>query len=387
MGKDLRGRELGVGIHQRPDGRYQGRYVDRFGQRKSIYSVDLSMLRDKLNTAIYEDKKNMSVVDEKATLDYYFTIWLDVHKYGVIRENTRNGYIIVYNKHIKPVLGHVKLVDITQLRIKALLRDMDKAGLGFVTRDRVRILLLDLCGKAIEDNLLVRNPAKGIKLNRDDKKEIRVLSLQEQQDFFECAAGTFYYNMFTMACESGLRPGELFALTVQDLDFEACVINVDKTLLYNRYEYEETKSYKVGPPKTKSSVRKVPMTDKCKQVAEKQIVLRNIILRKTKKKLPENLGELLFVTSTGNPINDTTYNDNINKILDRINIMRDPLEEMEHFSGHCFRHTFATRCFEAGIQPKTIQKYLGHATLQMTMDLYVHVTDELMHDEIHKLEI
>lgn len=387
MGKDLRGRELGVGIHQRPDGRYQGRYVDRFGQRKSIYSVDLSMLRDKLNTAIYEDKKNMSVVDEKATLDYYFTIWLDVHKYGVIRENTRNGYIIVYNKHIKPVLGHVKLVDITQLRIKALLRDMDKAGLGFVTRDRVRILLLDLCGKAIEDNLLVRNPAKGIKLNRDDKKEIRVLSLQEQQDFFECAAGTFYYNMFIMACESGLRPGELFALTVQDLDFEACVINVDKTLLYNRYEYEETKSYKVGPPKTKSSVRKVPMTDKCKQVAEKQIVLRNIILRKTKKKLPENLGELLFVTSTGNPINDTTYNDNINKILDRINIMRDPLEEMEHFSGHCFRHTFATRCFEAGIQPKTIQKYLGHATLQMTMDLYVHVTDELMHDEIHKLEI
>ncbi len=53
---------------------------------------------------------------------------------------------------------------------------------------------------------------------------------------------------------------------------------------------------------------------------------------------------------------------------------------------HCFRHTFATRCFEAGIQPKTVQKYLGHATLQMTMDLYTHVLEHHLSDEMDKLE-
>lgn len=67
-------------------------------------------------------------------------------------------------------------------------------------------------------------------------------------------------------------------------------------------------------------------------------------------------------------------------------VAKDPLEQMEKFSGHCFRHTFATRCFEAGISPKTVQAYMGHATLQMTMNLYTHVTEEFKQSEIEKLE-
>ena len=66
--------------------------------------------------------------------------------------------------------------------------------------------------------------------------------------------------------------------------------------------------------------------------------------------------------------------------------MRDPLEEFELFPPHCFRHTFATRCFEAGIAPKTVQAYLGHASLKMTMDLYTHVLKDHKYDEINKLE-
>lgn len=56
------------------------------------------------------------------------------------------------------------------------------------------------------------------------------------------------------------------------------------------------------------------------------------------------------------------------------------------FSPHCFRHTFATRCFEAGVSPKTVQKYLGHASLQMTMDLYTHVLDDQKKEDMLKLE-
>lgn len=95
---------------------------------------------------------------------------------------------------------------------------------------------------------------------------------------------------------------------------------------------------------------------------------------------------LLFLSSLGTPLNATTYCDAIAKVVETINLMKDPLEQMEKFSGHCFRHTFATRCFEAGIQPKTVQAYLGHATLQMTMDLYTHVTEDFKQSEIEKLE-
>lgn len=55
------------------------------------------------------------------------------------------------------------------------------------------------------------------------------------------------------------------------------------------------------------------------------------------------------------------------------------------FSGHTLRHTFATRCFEAGVQAKVVQSYLGHATLKMTMDLYTHVTEERAAVDIERI--
>lgn len=74
------------------------------------------------------------------------------------------------------------------------------------------------------------------------------------------------------------------------------------------------------------------------------------------------------------------------RIVDEINLCRDILEEFERFSGHTFRHTFATRCYENGVKLKTIQHYLGHANLKMTMDLYVHDQDEHRKSEMSKLE-
>ena len=68
--------------------------------------------------------------------------------------------------------------------------------------------------------------------------------------------------------------------------------------------------------------------------------------------------------------------DAIKKIVNEINLGKEFIEEMESFSFHCFRHTFAIRCFESDIAPKTEQSYLGHATLQMTMDLYTSVLKE-----------
>ena len=65
--------------------------------------------------------------------------------------------------------------------------------------------------------------------------------------------------------------------------------------------------------------------------------------------------------------------------------MRSVENEMPNFSGHTLRHTFATRCFEAGVQPKVVQSYLGHATLKMTMDLYTHVTEDKATEDIERI--
>ncbi len=161
---------------------------------------------------------------------------------------------------------------------------------------------------------------------------------------------------------------------------------MNKTLVYQKFEGDEGKTYHLGPPKTKASNRKVLITARCEEALIKQMKQRKVILNRHSVKPIQGFENLLFLSSLGTPLNATTYCDAIAKVVETINLMKDPLEQMEKFSGHCFRHTFATRCFEAGIQPKTVQAYLGHATLQMTMDLYTHVTEDFKQSEIEKLE-
>ena len=90
IGKDLKGKELGSGIRQRSNGSYSGRYVDRFGVRREIYDKSLSELKRKLNAAIYDDSIGNNTVDNNITLSKWFDSWLEIHKYKVIRNNTRS---------------------------------------------------------------------------------------------------------------------------------------------------------------------------------------------------------------------------------------------------------------------------------------------------------
>lgn len=74
MGKDLKGKEIGKGFSQRPEGTYEGRYVDRFGKRQSLYDKNLKKLKAAVDKAIFEDKNHMNVVDENITLDVWYEI-------------------------------------------------------------------------------------------------------------------------------------------------------------------------------------------------------------------------------------------------------------------------------------------------------------------------
>ena len=386
MGKDLKGKELGTGLSQRKNGVYQARFVDRYGNRKSIYDRHLRELKNKLNSGIYEDKKQINVIDEKITLDEWYEKWIKIHKYNVIRINTKCQYDRVYKKHISPVLGKIKLSKITQLQIRDLLNNLDKNEYGYSTQSRVKIMLQDIFDKALIDNFVSKNPCKGIKLKKCETEERRVLSRDEQNEFFECCKGTFYDNLFVVAINTGLRLGEICGLKWSDINFDKNEISVERTLLYQKLDGDSKKTFHFGPPKTKTSKRKVPINKQCEIALKKQYIQSNVIKGRLHAKPLDGFSELLFTTKYATPINAQIYCDAIKRIVDEINLIRDDLEQMETFSGHCFRHTFATRCFEAGIQPKTVQKYLGHATLQMTTDLYTHVLNEQSKNDMAKFE-
>lgn len=386
MGKDLKGKELGKGISQRSNGRYYVRFTNRFGKRDGRYTDTLKEAKNILAKLIAEDVKEQNVVDSKETLDDWYEKWMSVYKMPVIRANTKKHYEYIYKTKISPVLGKRKITEITKLQITALLNDLAKNGYQWETLNKVKLLLTDMFNRAMEDEFLNRNPAKSVRLPKNKPiKEIKALSKEMQDEFFECSSGTFYNNLFLVAVNSGLRPGELYALTEKDLDFEKNEISVTKTLLYQKLDGDDKKTFHIENPKTGTSYRIVPMNSVCKKALLMQVKQHKIVISKTPKEELE-FPDLLFTTKYGTPLNAELYSSAIKKIVEEMNVFRDSLEQIEPFSGHAFRHTFATRCFEAGIDAKTVQAYLGHATLQMTMDLYTSVLPQKKQTDMEKFE-
>lgn len=386
MGKDLKGKELGKGISQRKDGRYQARFTDRFGKRRCVYGITLKEVKNALMSEVVDNYSKNNVVDSNMTLDQWYEKWMRVYKEPVLKPSTIRIYIRTYHCYIKPVLGRLPLSSITKLMVTDLLNGLGKR-LHKSTVNNIRTVLCDLFSYAMDNDLCTKNPAKGIKIIGTDRRKIVTLSREDQRDFFFMAKGCFYYNLYIVAVNTGLRSGELRALTLDDIDFENNTINVTKTLTYFRKSSKDDfLGYKISIPKTKSSIRTVPMNSICRKAIEDQVQQLNT--------LPpidydsDVLGKLLFVTRNNRPLMDEVLGSSIRTVRNNVNKIRASQNQplMPKFSAHTFRHTFATRCFEAGIPPKTVQSYLGHASLQMTMDLYTSVLDKKKVDDMKLLE-
>ena len=83
MGKDLKGKELGKGITQRKDGRYQARFTDRFGKRRTVYGKTLKDIKNELHNEIVEDYRLNNTINPNTTLDEWFDKWIRIYKQNI----------------------------------------------------------------------------------------------------------------------------------------------------------------------------------------------------------------------------------------------------------------------------------------------------------------
>lgn len=380
MGKDLKGKELGVGLNQRKDGVYQARYTDRWGKRKTIYGKNIRELRKQLAEDI-SDNENFASVKNEITLDKWYIRWMEVYKEKSVRPNTKREYAHIYYKNISPYIGGRFINSLVKSDIQLLIDKAHDDNYAYERQNKIKVILNDMLQRAEEDHLITRNPVSGVKLRSDKKIKAKALTIDEQNTFFDYCRNTFYDNMFNVAVNTGLRPGELFALQLSDVDFENGYIDVNKTLVYQKYLDDECKTFHVEPPKTKQSYRKVPINSVCRMYLERQFELKKIVANKR----PKQQNDYLFVTKFNTPLNSQIYSDAIKAVVRQINLTRPFDNQFEPFSGHTLRHTFATRCFENGVDAKVVQSFLGHASIKMTMDLYTHVTEEKSSLDIEKI--
>lgn len=381
MGKALNGRELGKGISQRKDGIYHARYVDRFGKRQSIYNKKLGELRLELAEAISNDKIGGISLREPITLDEWFEKWLKVFKAN-INESTVRIYRGYYCNRISPVLGAKQIAKISELDIRELIVQIQEDGFAHSTLVKVRKIISEMFEAAVDNYYAKLNPAKKIRIGKDTTaKPVHALTQQEQKLFVLFSSGKFYHNAYLFQLFTGVRPGELFALKIEDVDFQAKTISIKQTLLYKKGEGDKC-GYIFHEPKTATSKRIIPMSNQCEAILKEQLRMK-AHLQNEHPQPDEVFKRLIFTTSTNTPLNTSAYNSSIKKVIKRI---RKKGYEIKDFTGHDLRHTFATRCFESGIKPKTIQEYMGHSSLQMTMDIYTEVFKEHKSMEIDKLD-
>ena len=131
-----------------------------------------------------------------------------------------------------------------------------------------------------------------------------------------------------------------------------------------------------------------------KALKRQRIQKREIQLSSDKWEPLKEFENLVFVTKNGKPVSQHSFQSALDWIVKAINKDRKKQAEkdgtdfksMEHIYPHALRHTFATRCFEAGIAPKTVQKYLGHSSVAITLDIYTHVTKDKAKEDMNKLE-
>lgn len=380
MGKDLRRRELGTGLSQRKDGRYQARYTDRFGNRKAIYGNDLNKLKKEL-TLLQAENFNLDSVKEDLTFDEWFEIWKNTYKLKSVKKTTLTEYDRVYKNNISPHVGQMKISSAKKFDMQRVIDKADDKGLKKGTQRNIKKVLNDMLSRAYEDDLIKKNPAKGAQIRSDAKKKIHALTQDEEKRFFKHIEKTSHNNLFRVAVNTGMRAGELFALQVADVDFKNNIITISKSADYTKYFDEEKSSVHINTPKTENSIRTIPINSTCKKYLLRQLERKKIISEKH----PEQKNDLVFVTNRNTPIKPQTIDTLLNYYVERINKANPKKEPIKDFGMHVFRHTFATRCFEAGIDAKIVQHYLGHASIKTTLDLYTDVTTETSSADIEKI--
>lgn len=248
---------------------------------------------------------------------------------------------------------------------------------------KIASAVLNGCFKQAEKNgLIERNPVKRATLPREKERNKRQAMNKEQQELFmEYAKDSYLYYFFAVMLRTGLRSGEMRGLKYTDIKTilqknrgnkqkgECKVLQVRRTL-----KYIEGQGYIEDTPKTRTSIRDIPLTEDTLKLLEKQHTFWGFAI--------ERIDRYLFCNENGEPLSREWVQGEIDRITKKI---RADGYEFPRITSHVFRHTFATRAIEAGMQPQVLKTILGHSTLAMTMDLYSHVLPDVKVEEMQKI--
>lgn len=311
-------------------------------------------------------RKGQRRITFKSTVD----LWL-VSNEGRYKGSTENKYSYLLNTHILPSLGDVPISQLSTKRINDFLKEKTHSGrldgTGGLSPSYVRsiMLLINSVLKFADANSL-RQPMAGATYKPTiEKSVVDVLSLDEQrrlEDYLLDRCNPSKLGVF-LALQTGLRIGEVCALSWNDVDMQKRLIHVRHTIVRApKVSEATTNSLCLDVPKTRSSLRTIPMPTRLSSILESAYKDR----------------ESDYVASKRDGfVSPRTFDYRYHRIL------KQSMVPNRNF--HTLRHTFATRCIEAGVDVKTLSEILGHSNTSITLNTYVHSSLELKRNQLERM--
>lgn len=343
-------------IYKRKDGRFEIRYhygykEDGTSNYRCVYGKSEKEVKNAYHKLIdsYIIKNDLLIYD-KTYIGYEINVWLNNAKIKN-KKSTYSNYQYTINSRIIPRFAEIKKKRLSVEIINKFTSDLLKDGLTEKTVKDILIILQQIL-KYADINIKIPMP-------KVPKKEIQIFKKNEQiklekellRNLNEENFG-IYFCLYT-----GLRIGELCALQWKNVDLENKKIKVKKTLIRIKNPDGNTKNKTIiimDEPKSISSIREIPIPD---------------FIIPIMKKLSENITPETFLISGHEKFIETrTYFNKYKQILNKLNLGM--------YNFHALRHTFATRCIENGCDAKTLSEILGHSSIKITLDRYVHPSYE-----------
>lgn len=342
-----------------------------------------------------QEAENPILISSDITVNAFRNRWFNTFKVPKIKATSVYPMTRRYERTFGERIGKRKLNSITYFDIQEAINGMMSDGIGVTTIKDALGSLRECFESAKNNGLIAINPCFDIILpEKTDSKQRRFLTVDEQKKFLETAETEYawYYPMLKVMLLTGMRISEVGGLCWSDVDYENDIIHIRRAL-YSQYEYGE-RHLRFTTTKTINSVRDIPMMADCKKMLKLQKKNQDRIKKELGKRYrseyEEGLSDLVFTSSMGSAATRYNVAPIINKIVQSINLQEDyeSVQEnrepvyMKPVSPHALRISFCTRCFEAGMNIKVVQKIMGHNNYATTANIYTEVMPDKMNEEI-----
>ncbi|PZT51981.1 tyrosine-type recombinase/integrase [Paenibacillus silvae] len=296
--------------------------------------------------------------------------WLEIYKRNNVKENTFKQHKYGVDKYLVPNLGFVKVSKLTNAQYQTFVNGLI-THLSKRTAEIIHTSMLSAMNKAVELEIIKKNPCSKIiipdpNINKINTSEpIKFLTKDEVFRFLSDALENDqkYYLYFKTLIDTGLRKGEALALQRSDIDIKERRIFINKTIVYNQTRIDKI----FASPKTPTSKRSIMITENLAKELNEQIIAHEDFEKQIGVSDDENI-KLIFHRGDGRPFAKSTLQRAFKRICKRAGIDKE-------ITVHGLRHTHAVMMLESGADMKEVQEKLGHASIEVTSDIYAHITE------------